>query len=79
MLNLLKSIDQKINGVIWTFVSTGIVLILATLLLVWTEWFVIKVLYGFITFIIAFAFLYCAYRIYVIKTEIRSHINKHFR
>ena len=66
MLILFKKIEKKINGIIWTFVSTGVILLILAVLVVWTD-FMIRLVFGMIILVIAYGFFYGAYKIYEIK------------
>lgn len=73
MVNLFKEINRRINGVIWTLASTGIILLILTVLIVWTD-FMIRLVFGLLTLVVAYAFLYGAYKVWVLKKEIEKHL-----
>lgn len=73
MMNFFKEINKKVNGIIWSFVGTGIVLILLAVLIVWTE-FVLRVVVGLFVLIIAYTFLSAGYKIWRIKEDVKKYL-----
>ena len=71
MLTLLKNINHKINGLIWAAISTGIVLMMLAVLIVWTD-FMLRLVMGLIVIIIAYAFLYAGYKLWALKRDITN-------
>lgn len=71
MLNLFKSINRKLKGMMWTFIGTGILLALLGVLMVWTD-LVLKLVMGLITIVIAYMFLYIGLKLHHIKKEIED-------
>ena len=72
MIDLFKSIRKKINHVVWTLFSTGVILLMLGVLIVWTD-FVLKLVIGMITLVIGYGFIYSAYKLWTIKSEIEKH------
>jgi hypothetical protein len=72
MLNLFKKMNQKFNGFIWTLVSTGILLLILGVLMVWTN-FMVKLVMGIITIVIAYVFFYAAIKLYYLRKDIEDH------
>lgn len=72
MLNLVKEVNKKINGIIWSFVSTGVVLLMLAVLIVWTD-FMLKLVVGLMVVIIGGSFIYSGYKIWTLKKEIDKH------
>ncbi len=72
MINLFKQINKKINGVIWSLIITGVILLILSILVVWTNLF-IKIIFGLIILIIAYSFLYTGCKLLVLKNEIKKH------
>jgi hypothetical protein len=72
MVNLFKEINKKIDGTIWVFASSGILLLILAILIVWTD-FVIRLVLGLFVLIIAYAFLHTAYKFWTLKKEIEKH------
>jgi len=75
MLNLLSEISRKVNHLIWSFLTTGLILLLLAVLLVWSDWIVIEMLFAILVLIVAFSFLFGAYKIFSIKAEIERYIS----
>ena len=72
MITLFKEINKKINGLIWSFISTGIILMLLAVLIVWTD-FMLRLTVGLLVLVIAYAFIYGGYKIWTVKKEIEKH------
>lgn len=72
MENLFRVINKKINGVIWSFVSTGIILTLLAILIVWTD-FMLRLVFGLFVLVLAYTFLYGGYKVWTLKREIEKH------
>lgn len=72
MERLFKSIHKKVNGLIWSLVSTGIILMLLAILIVWTD-FMLRLVFGLLVLVIAYTFLYSGYKLWALKKEIEKH------
>ena len=72
MINLFKEINKKINSVIWSLISTGIILLILSILVVWTDLF-IRIIFGLFILIIAYLFFYTGYKLFSLKKEIKKH------
>ena len=72
MISLFKEINKKFNGLIWSLVSTGVILLLLSILIVWTD-FMLRLVFGLIVLVVAYVFLYGGYKIYALKKEIEKH------
>ena len=72
MVNLFKEINKKIDGIIWIFASSGIILLMLAILIVWTE-FVLRLVVGLFVMVIAYAFLHAAYKAWALKKDIEKH------
>ncbi len=72
MVNLFKEIHKKINGIIWSLISTGIILVLLAILVVWTD-FMLRLVFGLMILVIAYIFIYGGYKAWHIKKEIEKH------
>jgi 1,4-dihydroxy-2-naphthoate octaprenyltransferase len=72
MVDLFKKINKKIDSIIWSMVSTGIILLVLAVLIVWTD-FMLRLVFGLMVMVVAWAFLYGSYRLWHIKKEIREH------
>ena len=71
MLDLVKQINKRINGLIWSFVTTGVVLMMLAVLIVWTD-FMLRLVMGLLVVVIAYTFLYAGYRLWTIKMEVEN-------
>ncbi len=72
MINLFKAIKRKINGLVWTLFSTGLVLLMLAVLIVWTS-FMLRLIMGLLIMVIAYVFFYAAYKVWALKKEIEKH------
>lgn len=61
-------IRQKVNNLIWTLVGNGIFLLLLGVLAVWSTLF-LRLIVGLFIVVVAFTFLYGAYKLHKIKRE----------
>lgn len=71
MLDLLKQINRRINNIIWSFISTGVILMFLSVLIVWTD-FMLRLVVGLLVIIIAYTFLYAGYKLWLMKKEIED-------
>jgi len=69
---LFKKMNHKINSLVWSLFSTGILLLLMAILIVWTD-FLLRIIIGFVTLIIAYIFLASAYKLWHLKRDISAH------
>ena len=72
MVNLFKEINKKLNGIIWILAITGVILLMLAVLVVWTD-FMVRLVFGMIILVIAYAFLHGAYKTWALKKEIEKH------
>lgn len=72
MEGLFKKINRRINGAIWFLISTGIILLLLAILIVWTD-FILRLVIGLLVLVIAYAFIYGGYKVWTVKHEIEKH------
>jgi hypothetical protein len=72
MVNLFKEINKKINGIIWVFASSGVLMLILAILIVWTE-FVLRLVVGLFVIIVAYVLLHAAYKFWVFKKDIEKH------
>ncbi|MFH1427290.1 MAG: hypothetical protein ABIG60_02055 [Patescibacteria group bacterium] len=73
MKNFFAAVNKKINGLIWTLVSTGVILLILGVLIVWTD-FVLRLLVGLLVILVAYVFLFGALKIWGFKKEINKFI-----
>ncbi len=72
MINLFKEFHKKMNGLVWSFVSTGVILLLLSVLIVWTD-FMLRLVFGLIVLVVAYGFLYAGFKIWALKKDIEDH------
>lgn len=72
MLNLLNNIKNKVNHLIFSFIFTGIILIMLAILIVWTD-FILKLVIGLFVLVVAYSFIYTGYKLWLIKKEVENH------
>jgi len=73
MKNFFASINKKMNGMIFTLISTGTILLILSILIVWTD-FMLRLVVGLIIICIAYVFFYGAYKLWAFKKEIDKFI-----
>lgn len=64
----LEVIKKKVNGLIWSLIGNGILLLILGILAVWSTLF-LKLIVGMVIIVIAFMFFCGAYKIWKIKKE----------
>ena len=74
MFTTLKNINHKLNSIIWTLTSSGVVLLMLAVLIVWTD-FMLRLVIGLLVIVIAYSFLYAAYKMWVLKKEIDNRLD----
>ncbi len=72
MVNLFKEINKKINGIIWSFITTGIILIMLAILIAWTD-FILRLIVALFVLLVAYTFIYAGYKLWAVKSEIEKH------
>jgi hypothetical protein len=75
MMHLFHEINKKINGLVWSLVSTGIILMMLAVLIVWTD-FMLRLVFGMFVLVVAYAFLYAGYKVWAVRKEIERHLRK---
>lgn len=73
MQNLFKQIKASINGAIIHFIVSGLILIMAAVLIVWTDFF-LRLVIGLLVIIVAYMFFYLAYKTWRFKREIEKYL-----
>ena len=71
MKNFINQTKRKINGVVWTLISTGVILLLLSVLIVWTDFF-LRLVMGFLVIVVAYAFFYSAYKLWSLKKDVEK-------
>jgi len=73
MQDLFKRINHKINGTIVHFMVTGAILLIAAILIVWTDFF-LRLVIGLLVVTVAYTFFYLAYKTWWLKKEIEKFL-----
>lgn len=73
MQNLFKRINASINGAIIHFIVSGLILVMAAVLIVWTDFF-LRLVIGLLVIIVAYIFFYLAYKVWKLKKEIEKYL-----
>ncbi len=73
MKNLYKEITQKVNSVIFSLITTGIVLIMLAVVIVAYE-FYFRLFIGVLIIVVSYMFFYGAYKLYSIKKEVEKYL-----
>jgi hypothetical protein len=66
-------LDKKVKHLIWVLVGNGIFLLILGVLIVWTD-FMLKLVMGLVVIMIAYVFLYGAYKVWSLKKIIDKYI-----
>ena len=72
MMHLFKEIIHRVNGLIWSLLGTGIILLLLGVLVAWTD-FVLRLVFALMIITVSYVFIYGAYKLWSIKKEIEKH------
>jgi hypothetical protein len=72
MLNLVKIVNKKVNGVIFSLLSTGVILMMLSVLIVWTD-FMLRLVIGVFVLVVSYVFVYGAYKLWVIRKEVEKY------
>ena len=59
-------VDKKIKHLVLTLLTTGIIMLLLAVLIVWTD-FMARIVLGLAILLVAYVFLYGAYKIWHLK------------
>lgn len=73
MLKFLNKIDKKIDTLIWTYISTGVILLLLAILVVWND-FIFRLTCGLVVIVISYTFIFAGFRLWEFKKEIKSYL-----
>ncbi len=73
MLDLIKKIEKKTNNLIFVLIGNGFILLVLGVLIIWTD-FVLRLTIGIFVLVIAYLFLYMAYKLWAIKADIKKHL-----
>lgn len=72
MENLFKTIAKKIDHMMWSCIWTGIILIMLAILNASFE-FAVRLTVSISILVVAYIFIYIAYKLWSIKQEIQKH------
>jgi len=73
MKNFFKAITGKINGIIWTLIISGVLLLMLGILIVWTD-FMLRLVIGIFVMLVAYVFFYGAYKVSHFKKEMEKYL-----
>ena len=73
MSKIFQTIEKKINGLIWTFTTTGIILVILAVLVVWTD-FMLRLTCGLIILVVAYTFIYAGYKLWDFKKIVKESL-----
>ena len=73
MQDFFKTVNRKIDGTITHFIITGVILIIAAILIVWTDFF-LRLVIGILVIVVAYTFFYLAYKTWWLKKEIEKFL-----
>ena len=74
-MNLIKNVKKKINSVILSLIFTGVLLAILGVLIVAND-LIFRILIALFVFIVAYSFLFGAYRLWSIRKEFDKYFNK---
>lgn len=66
-------VDKKVNHLVAVFIANGIFLLILAVLIVWTD-FMLRLVMGLMAVVIAYVFLYSAYKLWHIKKVLDKYI-----
>ena len=66
-------LEKKIKHLVWVLVLNGIFLLILGVLIVWTD-FMLKLVMGLVVIMIAYVFLYGAYKAWSLKKMLEKYI-----
>lgn len=72
MENLITFIRKKVNGIVISMISTGVILLILAVLIVWSD-FVLRLIVGLAVIIMAGSFFYGACKIWSLMREIEKY------
>jgi hypothetical protein len=67
------TVDKKINHLVWVLVVNGIIMLILGVLIVWTD-FMLRLVMGLMAVIVAYVFLYSAYKILHFKKVLDKYL-----
>jgi type IV secretory pathway VirB3-like protein len=73
MQKLIKLIQKKVNGLIFSLVFAGVVMLMLAVLIVWSQ-LMLQLAVGLFVVVIAYMLFFAAYKIWSLKKEIEKHL-----
>jgi divalent metal cation (Fe/Co/Zn/Cd) transporter len=67
------TLDKKVNHLIWVLLANGFFLLVLAVLIVWTD-FMLQLIMGLFAVVVAFVFLYSAYKLWHFKKILDKYI-----
>ncbi len=65
--------NRKVKHLVWVLLANGVFLLVLGVLIVWTD-FMLKLVMGLVTIMVAYVFLYAAYKIWTLKKIVDKYI-----
>jgi len=72
MIKFLNKVNKKINSLIWTYISTGIIMVLLAVLVAWTD-FMLRLTCAMIILVVAYTFIYAGYKLWELKKDLKEY------
>ena len=73
MKKISSFVDKKVKGIMWNLIGNGIFLLILGVLIVWTT-FTLRLLIGLFVIVVGYVFLYGAYKIWLIRQELKKYL-----
>ena len=73
MKNFISVVDKKMNGLAWSFLINGFIIMLLAILIVWCDW-ILEIIIGVFLVIVSFSFISIAYKIFSFKAELKKNL-----
>jgi len=73
MTKLVKLIQKRVNGLIFSLVVSGIIMMMLAVLIVWSP-LVLQLTVGLVIVVFAYMLFFSAYKIWSLKKEIEKHL-----
>ena len=75
MINLVRNVKKKVSGMVWSLIFTGTMLLILGVLILVND-LIFRILIALFIFIVAYTFLFGAYRLWTIKKDFDKFFNK---
>ena len=73
MKKLIKLIQKKINGLIFSLVFAGVIMLMLAVLIVWSQ-LMLQLAVGLFIVVLAYMLFFSAYKVWSLKSEIEKHL-----